>query len=654
MFIKVRLIKNSSKPLLYSIPGKWENLNIVGSIIKVPLRNKTTWALVEEHIKELPVKPDFKIKEALEIQNFPQDQYYSKFIDELARYYQIEPIYLISRMHQFIKQDVKKDTELDIIEQKFEQDKLVNLTEEQQNIVNFLKPKIINSEYCPTLLHGVTGSGKTEVYKKLITHAIQQNKTAILLLPEVTMAIQFENLLKFSLKNISIFGFHSSSTPKTKRELWNSLLDNKPILIIGVHLPILLPINNLGIIIVDEEHEVGYQEKKHPKINTKEATILRASLNNIPILLGSATPSISSLNNVQKLQWNFFQLKQRFGGEFAKVEVVNLNDKKQRKNFWINPKLEKLIIDRLAKKEQSIIFINRRGFSFFVQCKNCNFIFKCKNCSVSLVLHENNLLYCHYCALSNSYPKNCLDCKSTDFLKKGIGTEQVVTILQKMFPYACIERADMEITSKKKKWKETLENFHQGKIDILVGTQTITKGYHFPNVTLVGVLWADLNLHFPMFNACEKTLQQLIQVAGRAGRAKKNSDVIIQTMTDHPIYNYLNEVDYLQFYSYEIEKRRESNYPPCTRLVEIEFKNKDETVVDLESKRFKQEITQKSDPNVIIILGPVKPPVSRIKNQNFRKIYIKSNNINIVINLFKNLDKNSYKSEIYFTPNPIN
>lgn len=663
MFIKVKLLNGLSKSLLYSVPNEWDKNNLLGAIVKVPLSNKVNFAFVEEVIPGLENKPIFTIKAALAIEEFPVDETYSKFVWQLANYYQSDPSSFVKRIKQFITQS-KKDTDSTKLEFMIKSLPLperpeandVVLTQEQQNVFNFLKDKISNQEYCPTLLHGVTGSGKTEVYKKLIVHNFAFNKSALFLLPEVTLALQFEQLLRNSLpNNILIYNFHSASSTALKKEMWQCLINNKAILIIGVHLPVLLPISNLGLIIIDEEHEIGYQEKKHPKINTKEAAILKANLNKIPILFGSATPSLTSLYNVKSKGWNFFQLKNRFKGSFPEIEIVNLLDKKQRKSFWISIKLQNAIKQRLENKEQTIIFLNRRGYSFFVQCEQCEFIFKCNNCSVSLILHEDNCLYCHYCALKMQYPQICTGCKQSDdkFIKRGIGTEQVVEILKEIFPTAKIEKADSNSTSNKKKWNETVTKFTQGKIDILVGTQTITKGYHFPLVTLVGILWADLNLHFPIYNASEIVLQQLIQVAGRAGRQSDKSNVIVQTMIDHPVFDYLNEIDYLKFYQTEIENRRLSNYPPHTRLVEIEFKHINEHIVETESHRLLEELCQDADMDEIKILGPVKPIICKIKNIHIRKIYLKSKNIHAIIDLFQNMEISNYKSKIYFTPNPI-
>ncbi len=657
MFIQVKLLKGFNQPLLYKVPEEWAHELHIGSIVRVPIQNRITPAVVIEQLDAPPRGSTFTIKDAHSHEPFPEDVHYRTFIAQLARYYQLDSVHFIKRVRQFI---VEKEVKHRRVEEAAKHAaKEVTLTDEQQAICAGITPHIINPSFAPALIHGVTGSGKTEIYKRLIQECIAQRKTALLLLPEVTLALQFANLMKAQLSaDIAIFSFHSGSTGKEKTDLWKALLRQDPILIIGVHLPILLPIANLGLIIIDEEHDPGYQEKKHPKVNTKEAAIWRAKLANIPIVLGSATPSITSLHNAKTKGWLFFELKKRFAGSFPTIKTVFLNDKKLRRNFWISQELENQMKACLKRKEQAIIFLNRRGYSFFVQCKACSFIFECKRCSVSLTLHENNELACHYCDYRTTLPNACSKCSvdEKEFLKKGIGTQQVVTILQKMLPTARIARADMDTTMKKDTWQQTMEDFKKGTIDILVGTQTITKGYHFPNVTLVGVLWADLNLHFPIYNASETTLQQLIQVAGRAGRQRDSSMVIVQSMSDHRIFEYINEVDYPQFYDAEIETRKIVGYPPCKRLVEIEMKHANVTLLEYEADRLMRELRQHKPAQAtdIVILGPAKPPVHKIKNTHARKIYLKAENHNDLVRLFQKIDQRSYRSSIYFTPNPTN
>lgn len=647
MYIDVKLLSGFPKPLLYRAPSMWQPLT-KGTIVNVPMRNTIVPALVLK-THTTPPLVEFKIREAESIELFPTDKLYYTYIEKLAQYHAIEEIQFIKRIHSFIKQN----NTLELPEQKTTIDhKEVQLTDEQQTVVDFLCPKITAPVYTPTLLHGVTGSGKTEVYKKLILQAFKEKKSAILLLPEVSLAVQFERLLRAQLPiEIPIVSFHSATSAKTKKLLWKYALEGYPQLIIGVHLPVLLPLPNLGVIIIDEEHESGFQEKKHPKLNTKHAALLRAQLYNIPILLGSATPSITSLYNVKNRGWKLFQLKKRFAGAFPQIQQVLLTDKKQRKYFWISDQLKNALADRLQKKEQSLVFLNRRGICFFMQCKDCSYIFNCSSCSVSLTLHADEFLKCHYCSYKRHMPQECPDCHKKEFVKKGIGTQQLVSLLQRMFPAARIERADMDTTVNKKLWQQIITQFENQEIDILVGTQTITKGYHFPNVTLVGVIWGDINLNFPFYNAQEVILQQLIQVAGRAGRQRPDSKVIVQTMTKHPLFNYLTETDYLKFYEKEIEQRSLVNYPPLIRFAEIEIKHSKEATAEQEAFTIAAQLLKLK---TVTVLGPTEPPVSKIKKIFSKKIYLKAKEFNALADAFRSIDQKTLRSSIFFTPHPLN
>jgi primosomal protein N' (replication factor Y) len=660
MYIKVKLLQAYTEPLLYSCPDEWASDKLIGSIVMVPLRTTKVHGFVTATYNEKPpCNRAFTIKQALSIEPFPHDIHYLPFIKQLATYYQVDELFFIKRIKHFLGQkEVLLDSCFSSIDVHNKYDyRNVILTQKQQFIVDSIVPHITAPCYAPALLHGVTGSGKTEVYKKLIQTTLDSGETAIFLLPEVTLAMQFSTLLRKQLPpSIEIRSFHSATGVKEKKQTWSMLINEHPILLIGVHLPILLPIANLGLIIVDEEHDIGYQEKKHPKINSKEAAIWRAHQYHIPIVLGSATPSCSSLHNVHTKNWKLYTLTQRFSGAFPTIQRVLLSNKHKRKNFWISTELQEAIADRLAKKEQTIIFLNRRGDSFFIQCSACNYIPTCKACAVSLTLHEEGYLNCHYCGYTIPLPTQCPTCKADGSClnKRGIGTQQVVKILKALFPYARIGRADMDTTTKKREWEQTVTDFEQGNIDILVGTQTITKGFHFPRVTLVGILWADINLNFPLYNASETTLQQIIQVAGRAGRQSDKSLVIVQAMEDHDIFSYLHEIDYIQFYDKEIQSRQELQYPPCARLVEIELKHMQEYTVETESHIFATFLlTQANRYPSMRILGPTKPPVSKIKNIHTRKIYIKGYNIHEILNILKHKEDLRITSSIHICPNPL-
>lgn len=679
MFIRVRLLNGLPEPLWYTVPANHNYGPLSGLIVQVPVRNRIIPALVIDEHATKPHNIAFELKNIHGLEPLPADEYYHAFLNKLGEYYIIESLHFIKRIHQFLINPSSAEASSFATlsprlqsADKTETDSIANnitLTNEQQKVCDFIMPHIGQPQYLPTVLHGVTGSGKTEIYKHLFLEALNKNKTSVLLLPEVTLAIAFENRLKQELPNAPIYGFHSGKTPKEKKAVWANLNNKTPMILIGVHLPIVLPIPNLGLIVVDEEHDIGYQEKKHPKINSKEAAIMRAQIAGVPILLGSATPSIQTLYNVKTKKWTFFQLKKRFSANLPTLHVVSLTENKNRKQFWISKELESAIKDRLEKQEQTIIFINRRGFSFFVQCKNCTFIFSCTNCSVSLTLHEDapsfakssgghSRLVCHYCGNTHTLPPACPSCKGAadDFLKKGIGTQKVVTILQKMFPQANIARADLDTTTKKKVWQQTITDMMDNKIHILVGTQTITKGFHFPHVTLVGVLWADLHLGFPVYNAAETALQQLIQVSGRAGRNHEQSCVIIQTLADHELFKHLNEIDYLGFYQSEMQTRTELNYPPANRLAELELKHINEKKLEQETNHLIDHLYayMKHNKLSITILGPAKPPVSKIKSVHSRKIYLKAKDFSVIAQLCRQINKKHYSSSIYFTPNPLN
>lgn len=647
MYIKVSLFNGIKEPLFYKAPDQWQELQ-VGTIVIVPLRAKKEYGYIVDLVPEKPDLP-FTIKEALSLVNFPADTYYFEFLKTLCEYHQISVPTILQRIKNFLKAD--QESEVELTSNPHSALESVQLTDEQQIIVDYIAPAITQGKYTPTLIHGVTGCGKTEVYKKLFMQALQENKSVLFLVPEVTLAVQFESLFKKIFnEQCTIVSFHCATSAKDKKLLWNNIIAHKAQLIIGVHLPVLLPIHNLGLIIVDEEHETGFQEKKHPRINSKEAAIMRAQHYNIPIILGSATPCIPSLYNVKHRNWKLFSITKRFKGAFPEVKLVCLLDKKERKNFWISTELYKAIGQQLLHKKQTIIFINRRGISFFVQCKECSFVFQCTDCSVSLTLHDGNILRCHYCNYVIKQPEKCPECTKGEFFKKGIGTQQITQTLHKLFPTARIGRADLDATVNKKIWQKTITAFENQEIDILVGTQTITKGYDFPHVTLVGIIWADIDLNFPFYNAHETALQKIIQVAGRAGRHCNTSHVIIQTLSNHDIFAYINEENYKTFYEHEIEQRKELFYPPFSRFAEITIKHTQPELVDKESMLIAYQLHKNP---LLTVLGPTDPPIAKVKKIFSKKIFIKAASYIDISNAYKTLLLQRFKCTLHFTANPL-
>lgn len=648
----IHLLRGYKKPLLYKVPL---SLNIQeGDIVSVPFQKRHTTGIVTQLVKKLPPQTTFTIREIEKKERMPHDVRFSQFISHIAEQHCISPLLLYERLYSVIQEtNEKKKKLLPFFAQN--ENSETTLTVDQQKIFDFLLPYIESPCHLATLIHGVTGSGKSEVYAALITSAIKEEKSVFLLLPDVSLALQFQKIFtkKFGDK-FPIVGFHSASPLQEKKYVWDIVCKGTAALIIGVHLPVLLPCSNLGLIIVDEEHDQNFQEKRAPHLNSKQVALIRAQRYNIPILLGSATPSLASLHQVKEKHWKFFQLTQRFSGSFPTVKITQLSKPKRKKSFWISEVLEQEIQQRLTKKEQIIIYINRRGYSFFVMCKECGFVFTCSSCSVSMTVHTQytvNTLQCHYCTSTRPFPEQCSECgaSSNSLLKKGIGTQHVVSLLSSLFPHAKIARADLETTRKRTQWKETMNQFERGEIDILVGTQTITKGYHFPRVTLVGIIWGDLNLHLPSYDATERTLQQLIQVAGRAGRATQASTVIVQVVHDHPVFSYIEEQNYLAFYKHEIEFRKQWLYPPFSSMVTVELSHIKSFVVHEEVQSLFMQLSALHSEGVFYkVQGPLKPPVHRIQKKEYRHILIKTDSLPFLKTVLEQIEKANYKSSINF------
>jgi len=659
MYITVNLLNGYARLLTYSVPESLQESVHVGSIVHVPLQKRVERALVyDTHVDE--GAKGYLVRHIIEIEQLPLDNGYHNFIRQVSKYYAISPVHLYRRLHQIktSREENNQYHEAEINQTVHD----VTLTTEQQNIVQTIATRIDNPCYYPALIYGATGSGKTEIYIRLMEYAFQQNKTTLLLLPEVSLAIAFSTLLckRFSGK-ISVFDYHSATSTRNKQHVWRAIAAGEPIVIVGVHVPVLLPLSNLGMIIIDEEHDSGFQEKRNPRLNTKEIALMRAQGYKIPLIMGSATPSLSSLHAVKTKGWHLFRLTQRFSGSFPHIIRASLSQKsllwKEPEQRWITDQLHHAISQRLARQEQTIIFLNRRGLHNFVQCSACSYLFSCHSCSVTLTLHTGNQLICHYCGIQMRLSKNCPSCPADEqsFLKKGIGTQRLVELLSARFPTARIARADTDTTREKRLWNTTVTAMLEGNIDILVGTQTVTKGYHFPRVTLVGVIWAESNLSIPFYNATEVTLQQLIQVSGRAGRSCKQGEVIIQSFIEHPVFSYLREEQYLDFYEYEQAHRSSLSYPPSGRLSAIELIHEDENILDHVARAthayLKSYCESKALP--VVILGPSLPPVHRIQKVSTRRIYLKSNSVGMHLELFHAVRHKINIKSVWFHPNPL-
>ena len=507
-----------------------------------------------------------------------------------------------------------------------------------------------------TLLHGITSSGKTEVYTKLIQEVLDKGKQVLFLLPEIALTTQIITRLQFYFGD-QISVFHSKYTMNERVEVWNNVLENKTKakIILGARSSIFLPFSNLGLIVVDEEHETSYKQfEPSPRYNARDAAIVLAKIHHAKVLLGSATPSLESYFNAQQNKYGFVELNRRFGNVLLpKIELIDVKEKHRKKEMkgHFSDRLLKCIQEALNEKEQVILFQNRRGFSPVVECKTCGVSPQCPNCDVSLTYHKfKHELRCHYCNYQRPMPNNCGACGSNALDNKGFGTEQIELELKELFPDYKIGRMDLDTTRGKHGYQKIIGAFEAREIDVLVGTQMLSKGLDFDNVSLVGILNADTMLNFPDFRAHERAYQMMVQVSGRAGRSKKQGNVAIQTYNPyHQILQQVSTTNFGEMYKEQLQERWQYKYPPYYRLIKITLKHKDYNRVDT-GVNWLTKALQNSFGEYV--LGPTAPAVSRIRNQYIKNIVIKIPPKQSLISTKKQLQKikNTFEAVSDFRP----
>jgi len=428
----------------------------------------------------------------------------------------------------------------------------------------------------PLLLFGVTGSGKTEIYLQGIQRVLDRGQSAIMLVPEIALTPQTVERFKsrFAAMQAEVAVLHSHLSEGERHDEWHKINNGKARIVIGARSAIFAPLENLGLIVVDEEHENSYKQEEAPRYHARDLAVLRGSFEGCAVLLGSATPSLESFHNATTGKYQLLRMALRV--DDRKMPYIRIIDMRMESHGGeassiISEKLRQAIEARLARKEQSILFLNRRGFSTSLSCNACGYVAECPNCSVSLTFHRaENRIVCHICGHTAIAPGKCPDCKTPGIKFSGFGTERVEEIVTKLFPKATVRRMDADTMTRKEAYREVLTAFRTGKIDILLGTQMIAKGLHFPNVTLVGIVNADLGLHMPDFRAGERTFQLLTQVAGRAGRGDVEGEVFVQSFTPHhPAIQFARHHDYDGFAEQETEWRQKWEYPPFSKMVLI-------------------------------------------------------------------------------------
>jgi primosomal protein N' (replication factor Y) len=426
----------------------------------------------------------------------------------------------------------------------------------------------------PILLHGVTGSGKTEIYLQAIDRVLERGQTAIMLVPEISLTPQTVERFKsrFAATQHEVAVLHSHLSEGERHDEWHKIREGRARIVIGARSAIFAPCENVGLIVVDEEHENTYKQEETPRYHGRDIAVLRGHLERCAVLLGSATPSLESYWNAQQGKYELVRLTTRIDDrKMPYIRIIDMRMESKKKGSILSERLITAINSRLEKKEQTILFLNRRGFSTSLICEKCGHVCECPNCSVSLTFHRGaSRVVCHICGYQAVAPAKCPECRDPGIKYTGTGTEKVEDVVGKLFPKAVVKRMDADVMQRRDAFRETLTAFRQGKIDILVGTQMIAKGLHFPNVTLVGIVNADLSLHLPDFRAGERTFQLLTQVAGRAGRGDVEGEVFVQSFTPFsPSIQHARQHDFDGYWEQEIEFRRQWDYPPFSHLVLI-------------------------------------------------------------------------------------
>ena len=475
----------------------------------------------------------------------------------------------------------------------------------------------------PLLLYGVTGSGKTEIYLQGIQRVLDRGQSAIMLVPEIALTPQTVERFKsrFAAMQQEVAVLHSHLSEGERHDEWHKINNGAARIVIGARSAIFAPLDRLGLIVVDEEHENSYKQEDAPRYHARDLAVLRGSFENCAVLLGSATPSLESFHNATTGKYQLLRMALRVDDRkmpFIRIIDMRLDARGGEGPSIISEKLRQAIDARLARKEQSILFLNRRGFSTSLSCNACGYVAECPNCSVSLTFHRTeNRIVCHICGHTALAPNRCPDCKDPGIKFAGFGTERVEEIVNKLFPKAVVRRMDADTMTRKEAYREVLTAFRTGKIDILLGTQMIAKGLHFPNVTLVGIVNADMGLHMPDFRAGERTFQLLTQVAGRAGRGDVEGEVFVQSCTPHhPAIQFARHHDFDGFAEQETEWRKQWDYPPFSKMVLITARSAHEERGSFSLETLHRRLKEVLPPNTL--LGEPAPAPLEKSHGNYR------------------------------------
>ena len=631
-----RYFSNISECIKLMLPPGEKSTNLTNRIKD----KKANFVYLKKDIDEIEL--DIEIKKI----KSPKHIKILQFLMENEGIY-IADLEAITETSRAVLKTLEKNGYIEIVEQKvsrdifknreIKRDKPLKLTEEQQKAFNIID----KSKFDEFLIYGVTGSGKTEIYLQLIQSVINKGKTAIVLVPEISLTPQMVDrfLARFG---DCIAVLHSKLSIGERNEQWKNLKEDKYKILIGARSAIFAPIKNLGIIIIDEEHDSSYKSDMSPKYNAKEIAKYIAKKNDIPLVLGSATPEITTYSKSK----NIIELTKRANNSnLPTIEIVDLRKELANGNrSIISQKLHDEIEENLKNKKQTILFLNRRGFSTFVMCRDCGYTLKCKRCNISLTYHSyENELKCHYCGYTMKNITVCPSCKSKNIRHFGSGTQKLEEIIQKEFPTCSTIRMDIDTVTKKNSHEDILNKFKNENIDILIGTQMVVKGHHFPNVTLVGVIAADSSLNMGDFRANEKTFDLLVQVAGRAGRENLPGKVIIQTYSpENFCIQCSKNQDYKEFYKTEIELRKQLKYPPFCDIILFGISSFNKEEIQKASEKL-YAILKKYSEDKLQVMPPLPAPIDKIKNRYRWRIVTKCKLSNSVIKIINKSLEEFYK-----------
>lgn len=603
-----------------------ENRDYTGHFVKVTLRRQVTEGVILHEVKKPDVKYEIKEIHELSTDAHPISKVYLDWLKWISDYYMYPLGQTLPLMFPPLKKEggkTRKSSPLPDVTRK----DFVALSEEQTDA--FKKISDLKG-FQSHLLWGITGSGKTEVYLELLKNVIAEGKQGLVLVPEISLTPQL--LRRFTERfGDEIAVIHSHLTEREKTNQWWSIVDGKKKILIGARSALFCPFPNLGMIIIDEEHESSFKQDEKLKYHARDCAIMLAKSLDIPIVMGSATPSLESWKNTKEGKYHLHHLKNRItNAQLPHIEVLDMREKDKEKHpnlpQWMTQDLYEKIKERLSNKEQVALFLNRRGLSQIVMCRECGEASGCPNCDVSLSLHARVHLVCHYCGYTENLKTTCGACKIGEPKAIGIGTEKIEEEIKSLFPEANTIRLDRDEIYNRETLEHAISSVESGEADILIGTQMIAKGLDFPKLTLVGIVLADIGFNFPDFRSAERNFQLLSQVSGRPGRHSMNGEVIIQTYNpEYTSLMFAQKNDYQGFAEQELKNREELNYPPYGRLASVRIQGLDQKKVKQAASLIEKNSTslQKKFPN-LTVLGPVQSPIFKLKNKYRYNLLIKA------------------------------